>query len=239
MADGQDGQNDGRLIAVVGMVSEARLLAGEGVTVIIGGGQASTLSDRLERELQAGASGILSFGLCGALDPDLAFADCLIGSAVVDTGDHIAADRAWAARLTALIGQAKLGELAAGDAMVPDAAAKATLRRETHARAVDMESHIVARLARRYGVPFAVLRVVSDGAERALPKAAQAGLRPDGKPDIAGVLRSLVGDPGQLPALIRTGREAGAALRALAQVRRQAGPTLGCPYFDAELRDVA
>jgi hopanoid-associated phosphorylase len=239
MTEDRDRTGDGRLIAVVGMVSEAKRLAGAGVTVIIGGGQAASLSEQLERELRAGAAGLISFGLCGSLDPDLIVGDCLIGSAVIDADDRIVADRTWAARLTAAIGSAKPAEVAASDIMIADASAKAALRQTTGARAVDMESHIVARLARHHNIPFAVLRVVSDGAHRALPKAAQAGLRADGKPDLRAVLRSLAGDPRQLRALIRTGREAGVALRALATAGRLAGAHLCCPYLNARLRDVA
>jgi adenosylhomocysteine nucleosidase len=227
-----------RLIAVVGMVSEARLLEGAGLTVI-GGGHAASLTARLDHELRAGAAGVLSFGLCGALDPALKVGDCLVASAIVADDQRMHTDPAWARRLMGGIRGAKLAELTAGDAMVASAAAKAALRRRTGAAAVDMESHIVGRLARRHGLPFTALRVVSDAAHRALPKAAQAGLRPDGRPDIMAVLKSLIADPRQLPALIRTGREAGTALRALAHARHGPGPGVGCPYLGEERLEVA
>ena len=40
-----------------------------------------------------------------------------------------------------------------------------------------MESHIVAQLAARMRLPFAVLRVIADPAERAIPPAALVGMR--------------------------------------------------------------
>jgi adenosylhomocysteine nucleosidase len=225
----------GRLIAVVGMVSEAKLLAGAGMTVIIGGGQAARLSERLDHELNAGAAGVISFGLCGALDPTLEVGDCLVASAIVADGERWQADSAWARRIMARLPEAKLTDLTAGDGIIPDGAAKAALRRRTGAAAVDMESHIVARLASRRGIPFTALRVVSDAADRALPKAAQAGLRADGKPDVIAVLRSLLADPRQIPALIRTGQEASAALRALLEARRGSGASIGCPHLGETL----
>lgn len=232
-------KNGARLIAVVGMVSEARLLDDAGMTVIIGGGQASNLSERLDRELSAGAASVISFGLCGALDPALEVGDCLVASAIIADGERFPTDSAWARQIMTSLPEAKLADLTAGDGIIPDGAAKAALRRRTGAAAVDMESHIVARLARRHGVPFTALRVVSDAADRALPKAAQAGLRGDGKPDIIAVLRSLIADPRQLPALIRTGREAGAALRALVEARQGSGASIGCPYLGETLLGVA
>jgi hopanoid-associated phosphorylase len=228
-----------RLVAVVGMVSEARLLDGAGLTVIVGGGQAGSLAARLDEELRTGAVSVLSFGLCGALDPTLEVGDCVVASAIVTNGQRIPADPAWARQLMSGVRGARLAEMTAGDGMVASAAAKAELHRRTGAVAVDMESHIVGRLARHHGLPFAALRVVSDAAHRALPKAAQAGLRPDGKPDIVAVLKSLMADPRQLPDLIRTGREAGAALRALVKARHGPGPWVGCPYLGETLTEAA
>ncbi len=200
---------------MVGMVSEAKLLAGCDARVIIGGGQARRLQAELEAELAAGAAGVLSFGLCGALDPVLGVADLVIASAVETDSGSITTDPAWAQRLSAALPGAKVGALAARDEMAPDVGAKAELRHATGALAVDMESHIVAALASRQGVPFAVLRAVSDTAAHTLPKAARVGLRADGRPDLLAVLVRLSADPCQMPALIRTGRDAGKAHRAL------------------------
>jgi hopanoid-associated phosphorylase len=210
-----DGQR--RLIAVVGMASEAKLLAGRGARVIIGGGQARRLEAELYAALAAGAVGVLSFGLCGGLAQSLRVSDIVIAKAVITDGQTIPADPAWVERLSAALPEAKVGALAARDEMAPDVKAKAELGRATGALAVDMESHIVATLARRHGVPFAVLRAVSDTASHTLPDAARVGLGADGKPDLLAVLRRLSADPRQMPALIRTGRDAGKAHRALSQ----------------------
>jgi len=92
--------------------------------------------------------------------------------------------------------------------MVTDASGKAALHASTGALAVDMESHVAAAFAEAHGLPFATLRVISDAADRALPQAAQVGMKPDGGMDLPAVLWSLAKNPRQLPALIRTGREA-------------------------------
>jgi len=218
-----------KLIAVVGMVSEARVVAGEDVTVVIGGGRSIAVAERLEQALGQGAAGVISFGLCGALDPALEVGDILVASSDPD----------WARRLIEGVPGARMADITGSDQVIPDADAKAELRRRTGAAAVDMESHIVARLARRHGVPFAALRAVSDTADRVLPKAARAGLRADGEPDIFAVLKSLIADPRQLPALIRTAFEADAALRALVGARHLLGPGIGRLDLGQHLVDVA
>jgi len=167
--------------------------------------------------------GIVSFGLCGGLDPAFKTGDLLIGTAV----NGIAADAAWTDRLIAALPGAHRGDFASGGAMVATPEAKGALRRETGAVAVDMESHLLTGA----GAPFAILRAVSDTAYRALPRAAQAGFRANGEADIDAVLRALIARPSELPALIRTAREAGAAFRSLRDARHLLGPGLGCPYL--------
>jgi hypothetical protein len=111
--------------------------------------------------------------------------------------------------------------------MLADAAAKREAQAATGAIAVDMESHIAAAVAARHDLPFAIARVVSDAANRSLPKAAQAGMAPDGSMDIGAVLWALARDPRQLPPLIRVGREAETAFQALRRGRDLLGPGIG------------
>jgi adenosylhomocysteine nucleosidase len=237
-ADPASSANPKPLIVVVGMTREARIVGGAGVTVIVGGGRADRLFQQLEGALQRGAAGVMSFGLCGGLDPSLQTADLVVGSGVIGADERLTADPAWSDALAGALAGTVRADIAGSQAMVALPADKAALRRRTGAAAVDMESHLVARLAHRHGVPFAVLRAVSDPAHRALPIAAQAGLKPNGEADIGAVLKSLLRRPGELPALLRTAREAGAAFRALGNARHLLGPGLGCPDFIEHLVDV-
>jgi hypothetical protein len=141
-------------------------------------------------------------------------------------------DAAWTNRLLSRLAGARLGPIAGSDIMVVDAPAKAALQAATGALAVDMESHIAARVAARRGLPFAAARTISDGSDRALPKAAQAGMRPDGGMDVGAVIAQLGRRPWELPALIRTGMEAETAFRALLRGRQLLGPALMGPGAD-------
>ena len=134
----------------------------------------------------------------------------MVGSGVI--GERTSwPDADWAERLVAALPHASRANFAEGDAMVATPAAKAALRRQTGAAAVDMESHIAVA---RAGVPFAILRAVSDPADRALPRAARVGLKADGEADVGAVLRALIARPGELPALLRIAWEAERAFRA-------------------------
>ena len=217
-------EEDTPLLVLVGMGREARIVGGAATMIVGAAGLAAALARRRP-------AGIVSFGLAGGLDPSLKAGDLVVGSAV----NGIAADGAWAARLMAALPGARLGAFASGEAMVATPEAKAALFGRIGAVAADMESYLIARS----GIPFAILRAVSDPASRALPRAAQAGFQVDGEVDIGAVLKALIADPRQLPALLRTAREAGAAFRSLRDARRLLGPGLGCPYVGEHPIDMA
>ena len=199
--------DDGTLLIVVGMASEARLVTGLG-RVIVG-------RDSFARLRPDGARAVLSFGLCGALDPALAPGDLVIGSRVTVGDRTLPTDVGWAARLSRDFPQAVTGAVAGSETIVASSTVKAALRDATRAIATDMESHLAASLATELGLPFAVIRAVSDGAEDDLPASAQAGFGAGGSTDIKAVIRALAANPRELPALIRVARNAGAGFSAL------------------------
>ncbi len=218
----------GDILAVVGMTREAKIL-GTGSAVLVGGGDGETLAAALEVEFRRGVAGVVSFGLCGGLDPALKVGDLLVGEQAADTDVYYAADAAWVSRLAAALPQATVARFASAEQPVADVAAKAALRRRTGASAVDLESLTVARVAHRFGVPFVVLRAVSDAADRALPDAAKVGLGADGRPAVGKVLASLRSNPWQVGALIRTALEAEDGFHALERACAVLGPRLAGP----------
>ena len=180
-------------------------MAGPGVTVIAGGGD----SQRLERELEAGSADcglILSSGLAGALDPQL-----MVGDVVLDGPERLVE------RLLDDLPEARVGSVKGSNSAIGSVAAKAEARRSGMI-AVDMESHIARRVAERHGLPCLVARVISDRADQELPPAALAGMKRDGGIAVGAVLAALLRSPRQLPALIRTGRDAQTALKALGRL---------------------
>jgi nucleoside phosphorylase len=190
------------ILVATGMMPEAKLMQAPGVVVIAGGGDAA----RLERELGAAVGDarlILSSGLAGALAPKLKPGDVVLdGPATLVERLHLA------------LPDAHVGTVLGSDVAIGSVTAKAEARRGGSI-AVDMESHIARRVAERHGLPCLVARVISDGAQDELPPAALVGMKADGGIALGAVLASLARNPGQLPALIRTGRDAQRAFRAL------------------------
>lgn len=203
------------IVAVTGLSREARLVAGPDVQTVVGGGDAVALERKLVAQLEKGARRVLSIGICGALAPELRVGDAVIASEIVALDEVYPTDRAWTRELASRLPDATIASLAGMTAMSPDRDAKARMRKITRASAIDMESHIAARVARAKGFPFAAVRVVSDAAHRTLPPAARIGMHASGGFDIGGVLRSLARAPLQLPALVRTAWEAEIAFASL------------------------
>jgi hopanoid-associated phosphorylase len=191
------------------MASEARAL-GTGARVAIG-------EAALAAALAGGARAVVSFGLCGALDPELLIGDLVIGEAVASPMGTFPGDEHLTGRLAATLTRARRVFVAGSESIVCDRAGKAALRARTGAAVADMESHLAAQAAAAAGAPFVIVRAVSDAADDDLPAAAMAGFRRDGRADVVAVLAALARAPWQLPALVRTARHANIALTALAR----------------------
>jgi adenosylhomocysteine nucleosidase len=209
-----------RVAAVTGLAAEARIARRAGLAAAASGGDAARTRAVTARLIADGATALVSFGICGGLDPALQPGCLLLPEAVRDeAGKRWAAERAWHARIAAALAArgiaARQGDLLGADAIVASPERKAVLRRESGAIAADLESHHVARAAVESGLPFLVLRAVADPAERALPPAALIELDADGRPALAAVLLSLACHPAQLPALLRVAIDTRRALQAL------------------------
>jgi hopanoid-associated phosphorylase len=214
------------ILAATGLQRERRIVAGPGIEAVAGGGDHQRLESLLDARATA-ARGIISIGIAGGLAPGLRAGDWVLADSVLVDGQSIATDLRWTKRLADRLPEANHGRLLGVDTIMAHVAQKAALHRTTGALAVDMESHVAARVAARHRLPFAAARVVCDPAHRALPPAARIGMKPDGRMDLPAVLRSLLAEPGQLPALIVTAWEAERSFRSLFRGYRRLGPDLG------------
>ena len=209
------------VLIVCGLKREAAILAGPRRTTLCG--DAPTLGARLAEADGLGPSLVVSWGLCGGLDPKLRPGDLILGREVVLADGAIRTDEAVTASLAQrLVGAGSrivVERLAAAHAPVLTAVAKAELRHATGAAGVDMESLIAGQYALEQRIPFAILRAVADPAERDLPPLVLKALRPDGGIKPQAVIRELIRDPGQLASLRALAADSGAAFRALNRCR--------------------
>lgn len=231
------GDPEGAVLAASGLGTEARLAGGPGVRALAGGGDSHALAVAIEREVETGTRGgtrggtgaLVSFGIAGALSPRLRPGDLIVAGSVVGPapGARWVCNRRWSSALLASIPGACAADIAGSETICADAASKAELYARTGAVAVDMESHVVGRLAALHGLPFVVLRAIADPADRNVPAAARIAMQSNGGIDLAAVLMSLARSPGQFGALLAIARDARTALGALARGRRLAGDRLG------------
>jgi hopanoid-associated phosphorylase len=211
-----------------GLAAEARIAKGPGVRCIVGAG--ASLRAALEREAAGGARALLSFGLAGGLAPELRAGDWLIGRAVVTDARRWAADLPWTKALAAHLPAARIADVAGSDHIIADPGAKRKNHVALGAAAVDMESHLVAEVAERHALPFAVLRVVADAADCPLPPAACIELAPGGRLRWLSLLESVVTEPAQIPSLMRLARDARRALQSLSRGRRGLSVSPGADF---------
>jgi adenosylhomocysteine nucleosidase len=209
------------VLIVCGLIREAAILAGPRRTTLCG--DAPTLRARLAEAAGLRPSLVISWGLCGGLDPKLRPGDLILGRQVVSGEGAIRTDEAVTAslaqRLVCAGSRIVVERLAAAHAPVLTAVAKAELRHATGAAGVDMESLIAGQYALEQRIPFVILRAVADPAERDLPPLVLKAVRRDGGIKRQAVIRELIRDPGQLASLRALAADSGAAFRALNRCR--------------------
>nr|WP_305888842.1 hypothetical protein [Parvularcula maris] len=184
---------------VCGLRSEAAALGKVGQGAAISGADTARAYEGTRRLIAEGAEAVVSVGLAGALTRGLqAGALFLPARVVTETGEAFEA--------ASLPGQE--GTLLGSDELVVSAAHKRRLQEASGADAVDMESHAAARAASEAGLPFYVIRAISDDAGQSLPAAARGAVTPDGDVDTWRTVLRLLRRPQDLPAMLRLGQQA-------------------------------
>ncbi len=214
------------VIAFVGLAFEARIAAAPGVKVVCrtAGSELETVADSAVRQ---GYRGMISFGVAGGLASHLRAGDWIVASSIRELHTVRATDAVWSRKLLGLIDGAIHAPIVGVDEPVAEPAKKRELYRRTGAAAVDMESHMAARVAAEHRLAFAAVRVVVDPAHRRVPPAALIGMRPDGRADVVAVMRNLLARPAQINSLARIAVDAFTARSAMHRVRRRLGPHFG------------
>ena len=234
---------------VVGMTSEARCLAkgtdtgknqgkhaGQAsLCVQVTGGIAEQTQSAARKLVEMNVTALLSFGIAGGLANDLMPGDLVLPKAIVTrSGERFETHPAWRKNVEDLCGSLA-GPLSAplaapmmgADEAVASSEQKTKIFEETGACAVDMESHHLARIAARAGVPFLVIRAIADPAGRTIPSLALKGLGADGNPRILPLLGGLMLRPRELPGLLRLAGDSAQAHATLRSVADAALPGFG------------
>jgi adenosylhomocysteine nucleosidase len=165
---------------------------------------------------------LLGAGVAGALSPDLAFGEILVARRICDaSGEAPQPDAALSQRAASIPG-IRGGALFSADRMVVAARERSELaaRIGDDPAAVDMESAGWARVASARGIPYVVVRAVSDTADEDLPAYLSRCYDPDGGIRRARVVLHALAMPGSVPRLLamrRRVRECGVRLSAFVE----------------------
>lgn len=213
-----------KLGVLCGLVAEADILrhaapAKDSLLVAVTAARPGRAHACAERLVAEGATGIVSFGLAGGLDPVLEPGALLLPQRVIGPdGAAYPTDPNWRRSLEAMTGAEGASVLLGSDTVVATPADKARLFRETGAAAVDMESHAAASVAAAAKLPFLVVRAVADPAGRTIPRAALAGLDAEGRTLVLPVILALTKRPSELPGLLRLAADSRAGFETLRRV---------------------
>lgn len=152
---------------------------------------------------------VISAGACGALAPALVTGELVVPARVL--GPSGADLTTWAG-----LALPRAGILLSVPAVVETPGDKARLWLETGAVAVDMESAPILLWAAERGIPAAVVRAVSDTADRSVPADVAALVEADGLVSRGRAARLLLRRPSRVAQAMVLGRGTQAALRRVA-----------------------
>jgi adenosylhomocysteine nucleosidase len=212
---------DATVLCTSGLAAEAKIARAAGFSVVVGAGHHGRTEALVENAVRQ-AKCVVSFGIAGALAPELRAGHVIISTEVIADGRSWRPEAPFCSRIAGLardIG-ALDGPVLGARTILATSAAKRRAWSETGALAVDLESDVVARIATSAGVPFVVVRTIADSVRRELPPAALIPLAEDGTPNLARVLASVLRRPRQFAALVGLARETRTALLALAEPAR-------------------
>ncbi len=180
--------------------------------------------------VEKGAKGLVSFGIAGGLTDDVPVGTLVLASEVYcGQGGVYETNVRWRDALEDLL---KTEITASHSPLIslPHALATEADKRKAHAEtgatAVDMESFGVARAAKEAGVPFIVIRSISDAASDLLPSCVVPAMGPGGTIMAGPIIKGMAKKPSEIPHLIGFGFK---TRRANATLRRVG--LLGLPLF--------
>jgi adenosylhomocysteine nucleosidase len=191
-------------------------------TIIVGIGRQN--AEKSVRRFLASCSPelVLTCGFAGGLNPDLKIGDVVFelpltpslsssdGERVAQPGEELSAKL--------LAAGAKPVKFFCTDRIATTVAEKKTLREQTGADAVEMESAAIHAVCAEKNIPCATVRVVSDTADEALPLDFNALAKADKSLDFGKLAWAIARSPGKIGALMALQKKTQLAAQQLAEV---------------------
>lgn len=203
-----------------------------GISLVRSGIGERNASHGAAKLLETGANALLSFGVCGGIDPEIKTGGILIPTVVSNGEESIQTSTNWR---TALEKKLEIDGLISSTLWytskpVLDPKDRKTLFDESGAQGIDMESLAVARVAEEAGLPFVAIRVVLDDAFTRLPRLATVAVDEWGELQLSRLLIGILRNPFEVPALMRLAGQLREAVRVLRKIYGRAGPGFLCDH---------
>jgi len=188
-------------------------------------GMGAAAVDRCLNELTTeNISGLVSWGVCGALQPTLKPGDLIIPTTVMNQNKQtFECDNDWRQEILNTLPNPQQNSafssaftdslLADSETVVATPDAKMTLADSGGADAVDMESFAIANFANEHKIPFVIVRAVIDTIDDTLPSS--TAFKPGQSSASANTVLKAITNPYQWLALMRTGKQFSTALASL------------------------
>ena len=195
-----------------GLEEEANLLPKrDDIQVLFG-----TARENLDKMVARGCDQILSFGVSGGLNPKLNIGDLVIADAVVNAKETYKSwasiNNYWMARFPH---SQMITEYCSGNEEASTAEERLALFNTYKADAIDDESIRVARFAIVHGIPWGVIRAISDNAKTFLPAWMLQATDAHGKSSFKAILEGLGHHPTEVIDLVEVGYNFERALHTL------------------------
>ena len=192
---------------VCGIMSEERCLVDAGITnqILLSGTRCERAKQQSEKLVKSGANLLISVGIAGGIDPDLVPGSVIIADSVIYACDSNSNQYSLGHKTSLLNAYKELetdpvlsniiekslpfrswrGPIIGADIPITRPEHKKEIFRKTSTLACDMESHVVGQVAVSAGIPFIVIRVISDPSNRHIPFAAISCIKSTGQVSIA------------------------------------------------------
>jgi len=189
-----------KVALITGLEFEARIArqviknTGADDIVMVAGLGGPLAEQAVAEAVAADVRGIVSFGVCGGLDPALPAGSVVMPEKVLGP-EALSVDQAWRDRLKAqLTAQYDIttDNILTVQNTVETTSEKSALYQQTGACAVDMESAHLARLAASNNLPFIAVRVVHDPASQTLAPAFRDIVKSNGQFDGWKLVKGLI-----------------------------------------------
>lgn len=226
-----------RLGVITGLANEADCLNvfdyDERPAVRVSGASAKRAGEAAQALVSSGCTALVSLGLSGALNPYHVPGDVLVPDAVAGPdGRRYIADPDWRSSLETALSATMVvenGIIVGSDVPLLTMEQKIACRMSSGAAAVDMESHAIAAVAGRHGLPFVALRVIADSHRLSIPPWTLNGIQENGQVRSGQIFAGFLIRPWLWPKLVVLATSNRTALKALRRAILTVGPRLQFP----------